>query len=135
MGDGHNRQSWSDYIRRLKERPGWSVARLARETGFSTSTFWDWMKPESRKAVTIPRIVAVARAVGDNPVDAFKAAAGLTTTEPEDAEIAVVLNAVDVSDEQREQIINDIMARRERDRSARMEDTIQMITLAGGKVA
>src|SRR6185369_10645316 len=51
MGDDYEGTGWAKYVRQVSKRPGWSVARLARETGFSKSTFFDWMSPDSRKAV------------------------------------------------------------------------------------
>jgi transcriptional regulator with XRE-family HTH domain len=137
-GDGYDGKSWGDYIRRLKDRPGLSIAELARRTGYNPSTFFDWMSPNSRKRVTIPSILAVAHAAGDNPVDAFKAAAGLTSDEPEDVEIAMVRDS-GLAEVIQDEIIANIRDWRERsqeiERQRGLLNTRQMIQIAGGRVA
>lgn len=131
MGDDYEGTGWAKYVRQVSKRPGWSVARLSRETRFSKSTFFDWMSPDSRKAVTIPYIVAVAKAVGDDPVNAFKAAAGLTTDEPQDEEISMVLSA-EIPDKAKDEIIAGILEQREIDRRRRLEDTQRIIRIYEG---
>lgn len=123
------------YIHQIKNRPGMSIAELSRRSGVSTSTLWEYAGGSPKKAITIPTVLAIARAVGDDPIVAFRAAAGLTTTEPEDTEIAMVLAATGLSDQSRDDIIAGILVRRERNRQSDMEDTLQMIRVAGGRVA
>lgn len=134
MADDYDGSGWARYIRRAKTLPGWSVARLHRETGIAKSTFFDWMSEDSTKAVTTPYVVAVAKAIGDDPVNAFRAAAGLTGNEPEDADISMVLSS-DLSDVKKDELIEILLGRRQQDRDRRMEDTAQLIRVARGEVA
>lgn len=134
MANGLGSETWGDYIRRLTKRKGWSVARLARESGFNPATLFEWMREEGGESVKAASIVAIAHAAGEDPMIGFRAAAGLTTEEPEDQELALVLNA-ELPGDAKDEIIASILVRRERDRESRMQDTIQMIRIAGGKVA
>lgn len=125
---------WANYVDGLRNRPGWSVARLSRETGLSTSTLWDYIGNKTGKAVTIPTVMAIAEAAGDDPIVAFRAAAGLAGESPEDIEISVVLGS-DLDTDAKQELISDIVRRRERDRQARMEDTVEWIRHRGGNLS
>lgn len=127
VGDG---SEWGNYLRQIKARPQWSVARLARETELHRSTIFDWMKGGTGESVTIYSLLRIAEATGDDPLDVFRAAAGLMEENPEDTEIADVL-ASDIADDGKKEIIASILERRRRDRERRMQDTAQMIRLAG----
>lgn len=75
MSDGGNRESWADYLRRMTDRPGWSVARLAREAGIHRATIFKWMGGKGGATVTSVR--AIAEALGDEPSNALRAAGNM----------------------------------------------------------
>ena len=75
MSDGERRESWAEYLRRMTERPGWSVARLARESGIHRATLFRWMSGKGGANVTSVR--AIARALGDEPSNALRAAGNM----------------------------------------------------------
>jgi transcriptional regulator with XRE-family HTH domain len=68
----------------LTSRPGWSVARLARESGIHRSTIFRWMSGEVRNAST-NSVRLIAQASGDDENAALRAASEVldpTATEP-----------------------------------------------------
>jgi transcriptional regulator with XRE-family HTH domain len=134
MGNG-SAETWGGYIRRLTQRNGWSVARLAREAGFNPATLFEWMKGGGGESVKAGSIVAIAKATGEDPMIGFRAAAGLTPADPEDREIADVLAADDIDDVYKEDIIAWILERREYDRVRREADARKMINAYKQNVA
>lgn len=134
MGDGEKSDAWGAYLRRIVSRKEWSVVKLATVAGIHRGTIFDWMKGGTGESVTTAYVVAVARAVGDDPMTAFRAAAGIEDNAPQDAELALVLNS-DLADEKKDELIEIILGKREADHERRIEDTVQMIRIAGGKVA
>lgn len=75
MSDGRQRESWAEYLRRMTERPGWSVARLARESGVHRATLFRWMSGKGGSNVASVR--AIAKALGDDPANALRAAGNI----------------------------------------------------------
>lgn len=75
MSDGGNRESWASYLRRMTERPGWSVARLARDSGIHRATIFKWMAGKGGATVTSVR--QIAEALGDEPANALRAAGNM----------------------------------------------------------
>lgn len=75
MSDGGKRESWAEYLRRMTDRPGWSVARLARESGVHRATLFRWMSGKGGANVTSVR--AIADALGDEPGNALRAAGNM----------------------------------------------------------
>lgn len=75
MSDGASRESWAEYLRRMTARPGWSVARLARESGVHRSTLFRWIAGSGGANVTSVR--AIAKALGDDPSNALRAAGNM----------------------------------------------------------
>lgn len=131
MSDSLLENAWGDFLKRITSRDGWSVARLAREAGRHPSTIWDWMAGGTGEKVTVESINAIATATGEHPLDVFRAAAGLVAEEPEDEAIGLVLQS-DIDDVEKERMIRKIMARKYEDSERRMQDTVEMIRLAGG---
>ena len=83
MGDGHDRaESWADYLRRMTSRPGWSVARLARESGIHRATIFKWMS--GRGGATVASVRAIAEALGDDPANALRAAGSMGGEAPDE---------------------------------------------------
>lgn len=119
-----------EFLKGITSRPGWSVARLAREAGRNASTIWDWMNPNiSTEKITVESINKIAAATGDHPLTVFRAFTGLIEEEPEDEAIGLVLQS-DLDDAEKTRMIRNIMARREQDSARRVQDTIEMIRLA-----
>lgn len=82
MGDGGTREDWAGYLRRMTDRPGWSVARLARESGIHRATIFKWISGKGGANVTSVR--AIAEALGDDPANALRAAGNMDGA-PEEA--------------------------------------------------
>ena len=57
---------WAQYLQDLTNRPGWSVARLARESGVNRSSIFRWMSGKVGN-VSANSVRAIAAAVGDDP--------------------------------------------------------------------
>lgn len=141
VSDGRaQREVWGEYLRRMTSRPGWSVARLHRESGVARQTIFKWMSPRPG-GVTMASVRAIGQALDDLP-GALRAASGSLTDGPQpivvdadavpDEEIAMVLADEHLSNPVKARIINTIFERRERDRLRRIEETRQMIERAAG---
>src|SRR4051812_43937066 len=51
--------AWSAYLRRMVDRPGWSVARLARESGLHRSAIFKWLA-EGAEGITLRSVYLIA---------------------------------------------------------------------------
>jgi transposase-like protein len=110
--------AWSAYLRRMTGRPGWSVARLAREADLSRSTIFRWIA-EGAEGITIQSVYLVADAFGDDRGEALRAAGNLP---PErDAEVELILSS-DRTELEKVAMIDRLMRRREEDRQRRIDD-------------
>lgn len=88
MGDA-SAEDWAGYLRRMTKRPGWSVARLAREAGVNRSTIFGWMKGDG---VNVASVKAIARALGDDEAHALAAAGGATIQGDQlDSDVRIIL--------------------------------------------
>lgn len=105
----------------MTDRPGWSVAELARRSGLSRAAIFDWLKGGRGKSITIASVNAVADALGDDRRNALLAAAGLTETPERDPEVDLIL-ASDWSEERKVEMIERLMRRREEQRRERLAD-------------
>lgn len=77
MGDGRStNEDWGSYLRRMTSRPGWSVARLARESNIHRGTIFKWIA--GKGGVTVASVRAIANALGDDPANALRAAGNVT---------------------------------------------------------
>ena len=102
----------------MTSRPGWSVAKLAREANLSRSTVFRWLA-EGAEGITIQSVYLVADALGDERANALKAAGNLP---PErDAEVDLIL-ASNRTDAQKAALIERLMLRREEERQRRLKD-------------
>lgn len=118
--------TWSAYLQRAADRSG-GVRALAKKAGLHHDTIYGYLSANrTMKKVTIETVVAIARASGDHPVQAFIAAAGLVEEEPEDREIGAILTSGLPEDEQ-QRLIRGIMRKREQDEERRMSDTQELI--------
>jgi transcriptional regulator with XRE-family HTH domain len=129
MGDGaQGGETWGSYLRRMTERPGWSVARLARESGIARQTIFKWIA--GRGGVTVASVQAIAKAVDDDPTNALRAAGQVGQTVDElDEELELVRTDDRLSPETKLRIIDLILERRERERVANMAETRRIIEL------
>lgn len=110
---------WGAYLRRMTARPGWSVARLARESGIHRATIFDWIKGGG-ESVTIASVRAIARALGDDLESALRAVANLESAPgSRDEEMELILSAP-VGPEMQKQMIAQMLELREQDRQQRL---------------
>lgn len=130
MSDASNPgEDWAGYLRRMTKRPGWSVARLAREAQVNRATIFRWLKGDG--GVNVDSVRRVAQALGDDPDNALRAAgnSGQVVTPAQDEEVALIM-AAPVDDELRQRMLAKLYERRERDREQRIADFQAMIDLA-----
>lgn len=131
MSDGPSgTETWGSYLRRMTSRPGWSVARLAREASIHRGTIFKWMKGET--GVTVASVRAVAQALGDDPANALRAAGSVSGQVDEtDEEVELVRTDPNLSADMKLRITRMILERRERERLAALEETRRLIELFG----
>lgn len=130
VGDGIEGEGWGGYLRRMTDRPGWSVARLARDSGVHRGTIFKWLAGKS--GVNAASVRAIADALGDDPANAMRAATGNIEDhhhQDRDPEEDLVLSDPELSDRMKVRIILLIRKRRELDRTAAMEATRILINL------
>lgn len=106
---------WAKYLKSIQDRPGWSVARLARVTGMHRSTLFRMIAGETEN-ISTQKVLAIAEAAGDPPAVALRAAADLLTDDEPytpapfglDRNDPVVqkIMSLDVDDEIREHMLN-----------------------------
>lgn len=82
MADGAE-DAWTKFLRDIVGRPGWSVARLARESGIDRSHIHRMMRGEG-KTVTVESVRMIAKGAGVSLASALHAARARTMTEPVD---------------------------------------------------
>lgn len=136
MGDGSARETWATYLRRMTDRPGWSVARLARESGIHRGTIFKWIS--GKGGVTVASVRSIAEALGDSPTNALRAAGSVVDKDAPDYEVELVRSDTELSDPMKVRIIEMIFERRERERAAALADTQRLIDLmkrTGGEPA
>lgn len=110
---------WGRYVKGLTDRPDWSVAKLARESGIDRGTIFRWIRG-SNERVTVESVKTIAVAAGDDVDRALRAAAGLPVDDELDEakdlideEIAYIL-ASDLPEGQKQAMIK--FARKIQDR-------------------
>lgn len=128
MSDGRAPgRSWGRYLREIANRPGWSVARLAREAKLNRTTIFDWIRDGDADRVTIGSVLAVAAAVGDRPLDALRAAAGIAEV---DDELERILLA-DIPQDAKRELLDLLERDRLEDQRRRASRVDQMIRFYG----
>jgi transcriptional regulator with XRE-family HTH domain len=132
MSDGiGGRSSWARYIDQATRRPGWNVAKLARESGIHRSTIFRWRNGDGGN-VTVDSARRIAMALGDDPDEALKAAGDLVADralDGRDEELALIDRAP-VDDDLKAVMRQKLLERRERERQQRIADFQTMIDLA-----
>lgn len=114
MGD-----AWSAYLRRMTARPGWSVARLHRESGIAKSTIFRWLAEGAGAGLTIQSVFLVADALGDDRRRAVEAAGNLP---PEHDEGIALILASNRSDGVKAQMVDRYLRRVEEARQRTLDD-------------
>lgn len=113
----------------MTQRPGWSVARLARESGIARQTIFAWIK-EGGESLTVASVRAVVKALDEDLAVAMLAAGGVLGPPPaDDEEMRRVIEHPRLSHAQKDVIIASIRARRARS----LEETQTMIDLTLGE--
>lgn len=84
---------WARYIEWAEHQPGMDVSKLARAAKVARSSVYRWkdaLKPDAKKPtrVKVESATAIARAVGDDPQNALRAAADLLLSSGEEDELA-----------------------------------------------
>jgi len=127
MSDGHS-TAWAVFLADHVSRPGWSVARLHRESGVSKSTIFRWLKGE--RGLTIHSVRRVAMALDVDPATAMLAAGSVLgpPSPDDDPEMRSIMESK-LPPAKKEAIIAIVRARRARD----LDDTQAMIDLAAGE--
>jgi transcriptional regulator with XRE-family HTH domain len=131
MGDGGEAvegEAWSAYLKRMTSRPGWSVARLARDASIHRGTIFDYISGK-KKGVTVATVTAIADALGDDPANALKAAAGVASRDPVDEVIQLVSDDDDLPAQTKMQIIKLILDRRDQQRAGELEEARRLIDM------
>lgn len=89
------RSTWATFLAQQTARPGWSVARLARESGIHRSTIFRWLKGDG--GLTMASVRQIAAALGVDPQTALLAAGNMVSAAPPsdalpmDPDIVVIL--------------------------------------------
>lgn len=150
MRDGATNEPPNDWARLLREitsRDGWSVARLARESGVHRSTIFRWLEGDDQKSLTIRSVNLIADAAGISRSGALRAAGAAVEVEAITEDLAIELEMIDGSDlppgmknklkrearrmhEQQIADLHDLAARQAAERRARV---ISLIEIAGGE--
>lgn len=97
-----------EYLKAIQERPGWSIARVARESGghISRATLFRLMAGDTKRGATIETVRLVAQIVGDDPDTVLARVAGsLVDDEIHDPR----LEGLDPHDE----VVQEILSRRD----------------------
>lgn len=113
----------------MTRRPGWSVARLARESGVARQTIFEWIKVGSG-SLTVASVRAIATALDVDMATAMLAA-GDVLGPPDiaaDPEMRLILQSTKLSEAQKADLIARVRARRARE----LEDIQALIDLVGG---
>jgi hypothetical protein len=129
MGDG---ETWGQYLKRMTSRPGWTVARLARESNIHRGTIFGWIK-EDTPSVNIDSVRAITMALGDDLENGLRAAGRVDTGDGKDPEIELIRTAHAsgrISDAAVKRLVQHVLVRRAREERARLEDLDAMIQAA-----
>lgn len=124
--------NWAGYLRRMTKRPGWSVARLARESGIHRATIFKWLAGE--EGVTIDSVRRIATALGDNPDNALRAAGNPGGGDALDEEMALIDRAP-VGDALKATMRRKLLERRARERQETLAYLQDMIDVAEIEIA
>lgn len=119
---------WARYLREATDRPGWTVARLAREAEIDRTTIFRWLKGGGER-ITIDSVRRIADAIGDDLDDALRAAGGLPpkdeAADEDEIEFEIrMIQESDLPERQKQDMIRyarSLQQRQQADRSALRE--------------
>ncbi len=109
MGDS---ETWGGYLKRMTSRPGWSVARLARESGIHRATIFGWIAEGSPPSVKLDSVKAIAKALGDDLGSVLRVVGEVTTDTPADPELDMIRQSK-ISKAQKKALIKHVLESRE----------------------
>jgi transcriptional regulator with XRE-family HTH domain len=113
MGDTQPTHEWGRYLRRLTKDRNPTIKELAERAGIARQTLSEYIR-DGAESVTIGIVRAIARAAGDEFINALLAAGNIPQHDV-DQEIRAVLDAEDLTDVQKMHIIELLETDRERD--------------------
>lgn len=113
MGDVQPAHEWGRYLRRLTKDRNPTIKELAERAGLSRQTVSEYIR-DGAESITIGIVRAIARAAGDDFVNALLAAGNIPRT-PVDEEVRIVLDDPILDDETKMQLIQEFEAEREAD--------------------
>lgn len=117
--------TWGGFLRTYTDRPGWSVARLARESSVGKSTIFRWIA--GKGGLTVASVRAIAAALGvDLRVAMLAAGDVLGLPDGDDPEVRHVMAHPKLTIKQKAEYVAIIRARRARD----LDTTVTMIEQA-----
>ena len=122
---------WAKYLREVTDRPGWSVARLAREAGMHRSSIFKWLG--GKGGVTMASVQAIAAALDDRTGETLRAAGGVLDQgdDVQDPQVAEILVA-DLPEDIKQTLIETLLDQRARDKERQTEMVRRMIRIAKG---
>lgn len=143
--DGGAANEWARYLREITSRPGWSVARLARDSGVHRSTIFRWLDGTDIKTVTVRSVRLIAEAAEDDIDRALRAAGSVLQHDDEtndlDLEVEMIQNS-DLLEDIKDAMIREAYRLRDRQaaerraleerQAAEREQIKTWIELAGG---
>jgi transcriptional regulator with XRE-family HTH domain len=129
MSDAHAPgETWASYLRRMTKRPGWSVAKLARDSGIHRATIFKWISGEP--GATVDSVRRIAQALGDDPENAFRAVRGAAIPSATADEELALIDRAPVDDALKDVMRQKLLERRERERLDRLAYLQDMIDVA-----
>ncbi len=114
MGDSSGDETWGNYLRRMTSRPGWSVARLARESGIHRATIFGWIAEDRPRSIKLDSAYAIADALGEDRGKVLRVIGEVTAEHTSDPELDLI-RASKLSAMQKNALIRHVLARRERE--------------------
>lgn len=124
---------WAQFVRELATRPGWSIARLAREAGIHRSTIFRWINGDFASA-RLPNIKLFAEAAQIDYNLALRAATGAKRQADAEDEGAVgIIIASDASDQVKRELIEHVRARRQQHEAERLREIELILRTANAK--
>lgn len=131
--DGTGSSTWARYLGAVTRRPGWSVARLARESGVHRSTIFRWLNGEVTGA-TVGSVLRIAAAAGDEPDEALRAAADLLTmpaaTDPDAEAVSMIMDS-DLPPDAKHELLAELRSQARSDARRRRDSMARIMRLRG----
>jgi transcriptional regulator with XRE-family HTH domain len=131
--DAAGTSTWARYLDAVTHRPGWSVARLARESGVHRSTIFRWLNGEVSGA-TVGSVMRIASAVGDDPDEALRAAADLlgpaAPVDPDADAVSMIMES-DLPVDAKHELLAELRSQARSDARRRRDSMARIMRLRG----